>query len=221
MKKIVFIILIFSQIAFSQIEKTVGEFSKVTSFDKIEVVLIQGDENKVILSGNNSENVEIVNKNGELKIRMPLLKMMSGEGINATVYFKKINAVEANEGSHIISDEVFNEVSFEIIAKEGAEIKISLEVENLKTKAESGANVTVEGVAINQSILINTGGFFDATKLMTKQTGITINAGGEAGIYASDFVDAKVRAGGKITVFGKPKQLNKKIIAGGTIEESK
>jgi Putative auto-transporter adhesin, head GIN domain len=220
MKKVIFSLFIFSQMVFSQKEKSVGEFSKVTSFDQIEVVLIQSDENKVVLSGEGSENIEIVNKNGELKIRLPLLKMMRGEGMNATVYYKKIDAVEANEGSHIVSDEIFTDVSFSIIAKEGADIRISVEVENLNSKVESGGKVSVDGVAINQSVLVNTGGFFDATKLTTKQTGVTVNAGGEVGIYASDFVDAKVRAGGKVIVFGKPKQINKKVIAGGSIEEA-
>jgi hypothetical protein len=219
MKNIFFSLLLFSTMLFSQTEKSVGEFSKVTSFDQIEVILIQSEENKVVLSGEGSENIELVNKNGELKIRLPFLKMMNGQGMNATVYYKKINEVEANEGSHIVSDEIFTDVSFSIIAKEGADIRISVEVENLNSKIESGAKVSVDGVAINQSVLVNTGGFFDATKLTTKQTGVTVNAGGEVGIYATDFVDAKVRAGGKISVFGKPKQLNKKIIAGGSINE--
>jgi len=34
-------------------------------------------------------------------------------------------------------------------------------------------------------------------------------------------VEAKVRAGGDITIYGKPKQINQKVIAGGSIEEAK
>jgi hypothetical protein len=34
-------------------------------------------------------------------------------------------------------------------------------------------------------------------------------------------VEAKVRAGGSITIYGKPKQINKNILAGGTIQEAK
>ena len=35
-----------------------------------------------------SQEVELVNKNGELKIRMPLTKLLSGDDVSATVYFK-------------------------------------------------------------------------------------------------------------------------------------
>jgi hypothetical protein len=69
--------------------------------------------------------------------------------------------------------------------------------------------------------LVNSGGVYEAEKLITQQTIITSNAGGEADIYATNFVDAKVRAGGDITIYGKPKQINQKVIAGGSINEAK
>ena len=40
-------------------------------------------------------------------------------------------------------------------------------------------------------------------------------------MYATDLVDAKTRAGGEIIIYGKPKQINEKKIAGGTIEQAK
>ena len=78
MKKIIYSILFLSSIAFAQTEKSVGDFNKVTSFDKIDVLLIPATENKVILQGANSEEVEFVNNNGELKIRLPLGKLLKG-----------------------------------------------------------------------------------------------------------------------------------------------
>ena len=69
--------------------------------------------------------------------------------------------------------------------------------------------------------MVNTGGIYDAKQLRSKLISITVNAGGEAAIFATDFVDAKVRAGGNIEIFGKPKQINQKVIAGGTITEGK
>jgi len=208
-----------SSIAFSQTEKSVGDFNKVTSFDQIEVLLIPSDENKVVLDGSGSEDVEIINKNGELKIRMRLTKMLSGDNISATVYYKNIDAVEANEGSRISSEATFEATTFDIKAKEGSQIKIKINVDRLTARIGNGSTVTVFGTAKNQEVLINSGGIYEAEKLKTNQTIITANAGGDANVYATDLVDAKVRAGGDIRIFGKPKQINQKIIAGGTIKE--
>lgn len=219
MKKILFIILISCTIAFSQVQKEVGEFNKVTSFDKIDVTLVKSDQNKVILNGSGSEDVELVNKNGELKIRMPLIKMLSGNTISATVYFKSIDAVEANEGSRISSQDILEATSFDFIAKEGAEIKIKLKVSRVTVKVSSGAKVFLSGTAKNQDAVLSSGAVLEADKLVTTQTVITANSGAEANVFASELVDAKVRAGGNITIFGNPKQINKKIIAGGEIKK--
>jgi hypothetical protein len=220
MKKLTLTLLLISTIAFSQVERTVGDFTKVTSFDKIDVVLVQSNENKISINGKEASSVETVNKNGELKIRMSFTKTMQGEDISVTLYYKNIEAVEANEGSRIASSEIFKTTIFDIIAKEGAEIKLNIDVEKLNIKGTSGAIITVNGTAKNQDVLINSGAVLNAKKLETEQTTITINAGGEAAIYATNIVDAKVRAGGTITISGKPKQINQNIIAGGTIRET-
>ena len=222
MKKLIFsLLLLISSTAFSQIQKEVGDFYKVTAFDQIDVILIPSDENKVILEGNGSDEVELINKNGELKIRMPFTKLLSGDNISATVYFKELTAVEANEKSRISSEATFEANGFDIIAKEGSEIKIKLQVDRLTAKVANGSIVNVEGNAKIQDVLINSGGIYEAEKLVTSQTYITTNAGGDSDIYATDIVEAKVRAGGVITIHGKPKQINQKTVAGGRIEEAK
>ena len=222
MKKIVYSLLLISSIAFAQTEKNVGDFTKVTAFDKIDVNLVVSTENKVVLTGVNSQEVELVNKNGELKIRMPLTKMLSGETISATVYYTKLEAVEANEGSRIASKDAITAVNFDIICKEGSEIKlINLQADRLQVRVSQGSIVTVIGDVKNQDILSNSGGKYDGQDCKTEQTIVTVNAGGIAHVYATNLVEAKTRAGGEIIIYGKPKQINEKKIAGGTIEQAK
>lgn len=221
MKKLAYSLLVFSSIAFGQIQNKVGDFTKVTSFDQIDVFLIKSDENKVIIDGKEANEIELVNKNGELKIRMPLTKLLQGDNISVTVYFKKIEAVEANEGSRIACSETVNSTSFDIIAKEGSEVKLILDVEKLNARVANGSKIILEGKASTQDVLVNSGGIYEAEKLVTSQTTITANAGGQADVFATDLVDAKVRAGGEITIYGQPKQINQKVIAGGTIEQAK
>ncbi|GGC81375.1 DUF2807 domain-containing protein [Flavobacterium lutivivi] len=221
MKKLVFSILFLSSIAFGQIEKNVGDFTKITAFDQIDVYLEPSNENKVVIEGKYANQVELVNKNGELKIRMSLTKMLDGDDISVTVYFNELTAVEANEGSRIACGNLIKSNNFEIIAKEGSQIKLLLNVNRLTARTANGSTVSLEGNAKSQEVIVNSGGIYEAKNLKTSQTIITGNAGGEADIFATDFVDAKVRAGGTITIYGKPKQIDQKIIAGGSIEEAK
>jgi hypothetical protein len=221
-KFLTFITCSIISIGTAQTEKNVGDFNKVTAFDKIDVQLIASTENKVVLTGANSQEVELVNKNGELKLRMPFAKMLSGDAVSATVYYKKLDAVEANEGSRIASKEKIAAINFDIICKEGSEIKLTnLQADRLQVRASQGSVVTVIGTVKNQDILSNSGGKYEGQDCKTAQTVVTVNAGGIAHVYTTDLVDAKTRAGGEIKIYGKPKQINEKKIAGGTIEQVK
>lgn len=222
MKKIILSLLFVSTFGFSQIEKSVGDFNKVTSFDQIDVLLVKANENKVILKGTNSEEVELVNNNGELKIRLAVTKMLKGDNISATVYYKNIDALEANEGSRIASTEILSGIGFDIIAKEGSKIDLqNLQVDKLSVRASSGSEIIIKGTVKNQDIIANAGGKYFGENCITNQTTVTVNAGGEATVYATDFVDAKTRAGGSILIYGKPKQIDQKKVAGGSIKQAK
>ena len=218
MKKLLCILLLISSLTYAQTEKKVGDFNKVTAFDQITVELIASEENKVVLSGTNSDVVEVVNKNGELKLRMPLTNLLKGNQVNAKVYYTDLTAIEANEGSQISSDSSIKAIGFDIIAKEGSKIDINLEVSNLNVKITSGGIVKTAGTAKNQDVVISAGAIYEAKELTTEQTVISINAGGEATIFATELADAKARAGGDIMIYGNPSQVNKKTFAGGRIK---
>jgi hypothetical protein len=148
---------------------------------------------------------------------MKLSKLLKGENIEATVYYKNIDQVEASEGSYVGSADTFSATSFEAYSKEGAIIKLTLDVKKLKSKATSGSTLELSGKATNHDNTILSGGKLKGKDLATAQTTVSISAGGEADITATDFVDAKTKAGGTINVYGGAKQVNQKTFAGGKI----
>jgi hypothetical protein len=223
MKKLIYSIFFISSSAFSQREVTVANFTKITSFDQIEVFLVKTEGNpKVVLNGAGSEDVEVVEKNFELKIRMPLLKFLKGDNVTATVYYvTPIAQFEANEGSRLASSDEFIGKSLRLIAKEGSEIKLKIITDKLNVRVTNGSSISLSGRAKNQDVITNTGGTYDGSKLKTIQTTIASNTGGNTSINASDFVNATIFAGGIISIHGNPKKTTQKITAGGKIEEVK
>ena len=220
MKKILIIAIAFAmQTAVAQVTKNLGDFNIVKVYDKLNVKLIAGSENKVIISGSREQEVEVVNNNGELKLRMPFPKLLSGNDIKIQLYYIKIDGVDANEGAYVFSDDTFDATIMDLNAREGAEIHLVLDVDKVNIKSVTGGVVSLEGKATNQEVIIMTGGILESKYLITNQTTISVSAGGSAEINASVLVDAKVKAGGNVYVYGNPKQINKKTILGGTIEE--
>lgn len=218
-KKLILAVIIVAQIASAQVSKNVADFNKLKVFDKLKVELISSSENKIIVSGINEIDVEIVDKNGELKIKMPFLKLSSVDDISIKLYFKKIENIEANEGSYIFSEHSFKQKNINLKAKEGAQINLNIEVENATIKVVSGGVIDVSGAATNQKSELASGGTLFAKELITSQTTIDIYAGGKAEIFAKKAVDAKVQMGGSVYIFGKPKEINKETTLGGTIIE--
>jgi hypothetical protein len=167
-----------AQVGFSQetVTKNLGDFDSVKVFDKISVQLIPSDENKMEISGNNNADVEIVNKNGELKIRMPFGKMLSGDDVTALLYFKKIENIEASEGAYISSEKPLEQISLAINSKEGSEIKLKLEVQKVTVRINSGGTIELEGTAQNQDIVISSGGDLKKACKLYKQPLVSMQA---------------------------------------------
>ncbi|WP_430614698.1 head GIN domain-containing protein [Flavobacterium sp. JP2137] len=222
MKRILFIgLFLVAQAAVAQTVKQVGEFTSLKVFDKIQAVLVPSNEFKVELSGGETDQVEIVNKNGSLRLKMALSKTLQGDGIKAIVYYKNLDAIEVNEGATIESESVIDDVALTINAKTGGKISLKVKVERLNIKASSGGITLIKGKAKMQDIIANSGAFVNHKDLETEQTDVTVNAGGQAEVRASLLVDAKTRAGGIISIYGDPKTINEKTIAGGSIKKVK
>jgi hypothetical protein len=222
MKKIALLVcLVVAQWIQAQVTRNLGDFDEVKVFDKINVLLIPSKENKIEATGARADELETVNKNGELKIRMPLTKILAGEDITVKLYFKEIQAVSASEGSTVQSEHDFKQTSLAISANSGSKITLDIDVANATVKSNSGGIVHLSGKASTQDVKITSGGILEARDLNTSQTSINVSAGGQSEIQASVLVNAKVRAGGSIFIYGSPKQINKEVFIGGTILEKK
>ncbi|MBS7230462.1 DUF2807 domain-containing protein [Flavobacterium psychroterrae] len=222
MKKLIIgVAILFVQMSFGQVTKELGDFDTVKVYDKLSVKLVQSSENKVVIKGAREAELEAVNKNGILKIRMPFPKLLSGNDLEVTLYYKHIELIDVNEGANVTSNETIKATSFKVSAQEGGKINVDLDVDKLKVSSVSGGEITATGKADNLDASLGAGGYFLGSKLATSQTKVSVSAGGKADVNASTLVDAKVSAGGSIYIYGKPKQINQKTVFGGKIEEVK
>lgn len=221
MKRIILVVFVLlTQLNYSQTTINLGDFDKIKVFDQLNVTLIPSTENKIEVTGTNQANVEIVNRNSLLKIRISLTKILEdNKDLKVNLYFKNIQSIDANEGSMVSCKTVFKQTTMELSAQEGAMIEAELDVDNATAKLNSGGIINLLGKAATQKSTITSGGILNAKNLETSQTNVSITAGGSADVNASTFVEAKVNAGGTITIFGKPKQIKQQAFAGGTIIE--
>jgi len=225
MKRVFTILTILvATVAISQntdIEKTIGEFTELKVYDLIEVRLVKSDENKVIISGKNTKDLLVINKNGKLKIRMILEKSFDGKNTTVTLYYTNVDILDANEGAIISSEDTIKQYELDLKAQEGGKISINLDVKIANIKAISGGVINTNGTANSQKITLNTGGVYQGKNLQTETTTVNIKAAGEAEVKASDLVDIKIRAGGDVFVYGDPKTIKENRVFGGRVKRMK
>jgi len=205
---------LFSQTATT---KTLGEFSELKVYDLINTELIKASENKIVVSGNNSENISIVQKNGTLKIRMKLKHKFNGAETQVKIYYTGIDVIDANEGSFIFSKDIIKQYEILLKAQEGSKILVNTDTKRLIVKSITGSTITTKGVSENQDITIRTGGVYRGANNTVENTDLNIKAGGEAAVRTLNVLDINIFAGGDVFIYGTPKQLKQKKIFGGRI----
>ena len=200
------------------IEKSIGEFSTVKVFDLIHLKMIESKENKIVISGKNRKDVEVVNNNGKLKIRMTLKESYDGNDTVIQLYYTSVDAIDANEGAKVTIESPIKQYEIDLRTQEGAEITAPLETTYANFRAVTGGIINVIGSSKNQDISIYTGGIFNGKDFITHKTDVSINAAGEAYVNAKDFVGVRIKAGGDVFIYGEPKEVDESTILGGRIK---
>ncbi|ANH59543.1 head GIN domain-containing protein [Dokdonia donghaensis] len=221
MKTIVtFIAILITSISFAQspITKNVGDFTEVKVYDRIVVNLVKSTENKVIITGEDVSQVNVVNKDGTLKIKMDLDLIFDGNKTFVYVHYNNLEVIDGNEGAVITSNELIEQDKIEIKMQEGARVKVGLQVREALLRAVTGGIIEASGQATVQRVKVNTGGIYEGRNLETETAEIFVQAGGEVEAYASKMADLTIRAGGDIVIYGNPAEVKKHRTFGGRIK---
>lgn len=201
-----------------KITQSIEPFKEVKGFDGLSINLIKSSENKVVISGENTDKVAVVNNDGILKIRMQIGKIFSGYKTFVDLHYAQdILIIDVNEDARIVTEQRIEQDVLELKAQEGGELVVNAIVEQMLIKSVSGGIIKTNGSSNVQDVQINTGGVYEGKSFETNFSTINVNAGSRAEINARDYVKATVKAGGEVLVYGNPKKLEEKTVFGGTI----
>lgn len=194
------------------------KFTELKVFDRVNVTLVKSSENKAVITGDDQDDVKIVNDDGLLKIRMELDEFLDGNETNVELHYTEdLSLVDANEGSKISSENTLGSTYLKLRSQEGAQLRIAVDTRNLDAKAVTGGKIWVSGKAPNQEASIRSGGEYHAEDLTAQQTEVTVFAGGKAFVNSKEYVEANVTAGGTIEIYGNPEKVDEDKTFGGSI----
>ncbi|WP_062055104.1 head GIN domain-containing protein [Aquimarina longa] len=201
------------------ITRDIGDFTELKVFDKIRVTLIKGDDNRVEITGIKRRDVDIIQKNNLLKIRMSIGNLWDNNNTEVIVYYTDIHKIDVNEGARVEVTSTIDSKNLDLRAQEGASMIATIETEFLYTKAVTGGEIILKGNAKEQDISITSGGQYHAKNLKSKKTMVKVSAGGTAEVYAKNYIKANTNAGGTIKIYGNPREIDSQKLLGGKIIE--
>ena len=219
MKKTIFIFLLSTTSLFSQaeIERQLGEFSKVSVYDGINLELVKSEENKVEISGKNTSYIVVKNKNGDLKIRLNLERRFSGDKTKVTLFYKTLYNIISHEGSNVFSKDTIKQADLNLKANTGSTVNIIVDLNTLNTTSATGSTVNLSGNAEYHDCSTSTGAEIDAEKLTTTETYAMSTTGGLIEVSATKELEANSKLGGIINVHDKTDKIVESISLGGVV----
>ncbi len=222
MKSLVFTLMLVTSFCFAQEKVTMnlGDFHNLKTYRGLQVELIKSDEAKVVIEGNRSSEVTVKNNNGTLRISMSITHTFSADDVMVYLYYKdEIKLIDANEGSHIFSDEVFKQEMITVKAQEAGRIKLELDTDQLEVTSVTGGEVKLKGTSKKQNVKVNTGGMYKGERLETETTNVSANTGGLADVTASKLIDASASTGGIVSIKGEAEEIKKSESLGGYVRQ--
>ncbi|WP_155807122.1 head GIN domain-containing protein [Gillisia marina] len=217
------ILLMFLSLATSvyaqEITVELDNFTEAEITKGLKVNFTQADENKAIITGSSRDKVNLKVKNGVLKVSVDLDHLWNEDNTIVNISYKQLLKVEAKQNSVIDLCGRISQPMLNIRVQEGADVKANVDVENLYASVVTGGNLFIIGNAVKQDIDVKAAGDFKGENLIGSEVKVSIAGGGTASIFSKAYVNAKVRAGGTIYVYGDPEKIDERTIFGGTIKK--
>ena len=229
MKKLAYLLSLIFLANFSfagEIEKELDHFTSVTVIGNFKVFLEQGEK----------EHIEILNEDEELEDERIMYEVKGSElkisikndafkkrELTIHVYYKKMLNIEARKGAWVETKNQLVGDEIELSCVTDGVIIANVECETVKASVFTSGTIRLSGTASIAEYKVTTGGFITGLQVDAKTVSAKVATGGEISCFATEKMDLKVSAGGRIKYKyeGEESNFTEKVSMGGNIEKIK
>ncbi len=199
-------------------ERTVSGFNKIEVSNGIDLFLTQGDAESLTVQAD--ENLlEIINTEvvgGTLRIYTEK-SIRSAASRKVKVTFKNIDALTASSGSDVLSNSILELEDLKVRASSGADVDLELNAQNIFASSSSGSDIYLSGSAQSIEADASSGSSVKASKLSAENGTADASSGADVSINVSGKLSANASSGGDVTYYGNPQSVDKNKSSGGRV----
>lgn len=189
----------------------ISDFNKIQFQGAYNIELTHSDAPYITVKTSEEihENIKVWVDNEMLHIKTEI-KNIGADEIKLLIGIDQLNYLKIEGGAFLTTDGYLEFNDLDVRIEGGAHIDMQLKVNKLKAHAEGAVNMQFEGVAYELIAISEGAGNIDADELKTQIVDCHVAGVGNASVYATESLTARVEGLGKIGYRGNP-TVNKKI----------
>lgn len=184
----------------------VTDFQNLDLSGMFSVTLNQGDTPSLVVE--TDENLQELIKN---KVEDNTLKIFSEKEVvyrptkmNLYITYKNLESIRSAGACEVVANQPITGGRFSMELSGAADVKIEVELEEMKTIASGASSLKLWGIAKKHVVDMSGAGSIDAANLVTQTTQIALSGAGSATVNAREVLEASLSGIGSIRYTDEP-----------------
>ena len=205
-------------------KRTVGSFQAIKVSDGIDLYIIQGTEEGLVVSATelaHRDKMKTTVENGELKIYLDGVTAWNWKNrkLKAYVSVKSLNRLRASGGADVIIQGELKTDKLNLILSGGSDFTGQVAVTDLTIDQSGGSDVHMKGNVVNLKIGASGGSDFKGFDLIAEYAIIDVSGGSDATITVNKEMAAEASGGSDVNYKGNPVIKYKSATGGGSVSK--
>jgi len=197
-----------------------SDYNEVKVVGFMDVKLESGTEGSITVTTdeNIQEYIIIESKNGTLTIKVKnKVNIQTKKGVHITVPFKDLNKVSLTGSGDVLTSSKINSASFEVELTGSGDVILDVDATTIDAKITGSGDLKLKGIATDLEVKVTGSGDFSGKSLTSQNTQVYVSGSGDAIVYASKSLKARVNGSGDINYYGNPESTDTKVMGSGDI----
>lgn len=206
------------------ITRTTGEYDGIKCSGSFDYILVSGTEGTITLEGEENLLEYIITevKGNNLIVKQKDRVNLSpslNKTIKITIPFKDISSVSLSGSGDLWNTQVISATNFEASLAGSGDVTLDIKATSIKSDLSGSGDLTLKGQTDSLEATVSGSGDFDASKLQSNHTDVSLTGSGDADVVSNKSLKARVTGSGDIEYKGNPEQEDTKVIGSGSIRK--
>ncbi|WP_055443138.1 head GIN domain-containing protein [Lacinutrix himadriensis] len=207
------------------ISRTTGDYDAIACVGSMDFILVEGQEGKITIEGEENllEHIITEVKNNTLIVKVENgvdIRESHNKTIKITIPFKDIDKVSLTGSGDVWNTDTITETNLEVSLTGSGDIVLDIKTNNVAGSVTGSGDVTLKGKTINLEASVTGSGDFNGNNLQAENTEVSVRGSGDADVYSTETLRARVSGSGDIEYSGNPKKENTKVAGSGSIRSN-